>query len=197
MLPIRLRIRESNTRHPSPRAGNGHARPLGSKLAQQFVGRKGSLRRSRNRRSAGRVAVAGGGGRRELNTRTGVRSCQGRHGGCHGGEVKTPHLEALAANGLRFTSFYNSLRCSPSRASFLSGQYPHRLNAPSLGRDPGRNGLTIAQALSEAGYGTAMAGRSRRGTVAISTVDYLARTITLAEPLTWSSGDGVSLPYRG
>ena len=37
--------------------------------------------------------------------------------GCYGGEIKTPHLDALAADGLRFTQFYNGARCCPSRAS--------------------------------------------------------------------------------
>src|SRR4051812_39027503 len=46
--------------------------------------------------------------------------------GCYGGEISTPNLDALAANGLRFTSFYNAGRCCPSRASLLTGQYPHQ-----------------------------------------------------------------------
>ena len=41
--------------------------------------------------------------------------------GCYGGEVETPNLDRLAANGLRFSSFYNTARCSPSRASMLTG----------------------------------------------------------------------------
>ena len=43
--------------------------------------------------------------------------------GSFGGEVRTPHLDKLAANGLRFTQNYNSARCCPSRASLLTGQY--------------------------------------------------------------------------
>ncbi len=46
--------------------------------------------------------------------------------GCYGGEIDTPHLDRLAADGLRFTQFYNTPRCSPSRASFLTGLYPHQ-----------------------------------------------------------------------
>src|SRR5476651_1563897 len=46
--------------------------------------------------------------------------------GCYGGEIKTPNLDALAANGLRFTQFYNCTRCCPSRASLLTGLYPHQ-----------------------------------------------------------------------
>ena len=46
--------------------------------------------------------------------------------GCYGGEIKTPHLDKLAANGLRFTQFYNTARCCPTRASLLTGLYPHQ-----------------------------------------------------------------------
>src|ERR671919_2717029 len=46
--------------------------------------------------------------------------------GCYGGEIATPNLDRLAANGLRFTRFYNCTRCCPSRASLLSGLYPHQ-----------------------------------------------------------------------
>ena len=37
--------------------------------------------------------------------------------GCYGGEIETPNLDRLAANGLKFSQFYNTARCSPSRAS--------------------------------------------------------------------------------
>jgi arylsulfatase len=79
--------------------------------------------------------------------------------GCFGGEIHTPNLDALAAGGLRFTNFYNTSRCSPTRASLLTGQYPHRVNLADNGRDLGRNGLTIAEALGSAGYKTAMVGK--------------------------------------
>ncbi len=41
--------------------------------------------------------------------------------GCYGGEIQTPNLDTLAANGLRFTQFYNTARCCPTRASLLTG----------------------------------------------------------------------------
>ena len=44
--------------------------------------------------------------------------------GCYGGEIRTPVLDGLAAGGVRFTQFYNSARCCPTRASLLSGLYP-------------------------------------------------------------------------
>jgi arylsulfatase A-like enzyme len=50
--------------------------------------------------------------------------------GCYGGEIRTPHLDAIAAGGLRFTQFYNTARCWPSRAALLTGHY-----AQSVRRD--------------------------------------------------------------
>ncbi len=46
--------------------------------------------------------------------------------GCYGSEIETPNLDRLAAQGLRFTQFYNCGRCCPSRASVLTGLYPHQ-----------------------------------------------------------------------
>jgi arylsulfatase len=46
--------------------------------------------------------------------------------GCYGSEISTPNIDGLAANGLRFTNFYNSARCCPTRASLLTGLYPHQ-----------------------------------------------------------------------
>ena len=46
--------------------------------------------------------------------------------GCYGGEIATPNLDALAKNGLRFTQFYNTARCCPTRASLLTGLHPHQ-----------------------------------------------------------------------
>lgn len=56
--------------------------------------------------------------------------------GCYGGEIKTPNLDSLAANGLRFTRFYNTTRCWPSRGALLTGYYAqqiHRDALPGLG----------------------------------------------------------------
>lgn len=46
--------------------------------------------------------------------------------GCHSSEIPTPHLDALAKNGVRFTQFYNTGRCCPTLASLLTGLYPHQ-----------------------------------------------------------------------
>jgi arylsulfatase A-like enzyme len=59
--------------------------------------------------------------------------------GCYGGEIKTPVLDGLASKGLKFTQFYNTGRCWPSRASLLTGYYPQpirRDNLTGFQRDP-------------------------------------------------------------
>ena len=89
--------------------------------------------------------------------------------GCYGGELPTPNLDALAAGGLRFTQFYNTARCCPTRASLLTGLYPHQAAvghmvsaSPGLDGyvgDLSRNALTIAEAMKLADYGTYMVGK--------------------------------------
>ncbi len=88
--------------------------------------------------------------------------------GCYGGEIKTPNLDGLAANGLRFTHFYNTARCSPSRASLLTGLHPHQTGIGILVNDDrpegyagtlNRNCVTIAEVLKAAGYSTYMSGK--------------------------------------
>lgn len=79
--------------------------------------------------------------------------------GCFGGEIHTPNLDRLAANGLRFMQFYNCARCCPTRASLMTGQYPHKVGLARNGQNLRRNGITIAEALKQAGYNTAMAGK--------------------------------------
>ena len=88
--------------------------------------------------------------------------------GCYGGEIRTPQIDALAAGGLRFTQFYNGTRCCPSRASLLTGLYPHQAGVGSMTGDEGSPGyrgslqphcVTIAQVLKSAGYRTAMSGK--------------------------------------
>lgn len=94
--------------------------------------------------------------------------------GCYGSEIPTPNLDALAAGGLRFTQFYNTPRCSPSRAALLTGTYPHQAGLGHLEGIvvPGSKGLhgrledrvvTLAEVLGPAGYYTAMAGKWHLG----------------------------------
>src|SRR5436190_13431659 len=62
--------------------------------------------------------------------------------GCYGGEIATPNLDALAANGVRFTQFYNVARCCPTRASLLTGLYPHQAGIGHMMDDKGKPGYT-------------------------------------------------------
>lgn len=88
--------------------------------------------------------------------------------GCYGGEIETPTLNRLAAGGLRFTQFYNTGRCCPTRAALLTGLYPHQAGVGWMMTDRGYEGyrgdlnrrcVTIAEALRPAGYSTYMAGK--------------------------------------
>lgn len=79
--------------------------------------------------------------------------------GCYGGEVKTPHINSLARNGLRFTSMYNTSKCFPSRACLLTGVYAQQCN---MGRNPKggiKNAITLANLLKTQGYRTFAVGK--------------------------------------
>ena len=88
--------------------------------------------------------------------------------GCYGGEIRTPNLDALGRRGARFSQFYNTARCSPSRASMLTGLHPHQTGIGILTNDssprgyPGtinRRCATLAEMLKGAGYATCLAGK--------------------------------------
>ena len=88
--------------------------------------------------------------------------------GCYGGEIETPNLDRLAAGGLRYTQFYNTARCSPSRASLLTGLHPHQTGIGILTYSTGpegyagnlsRNSVTIAEVLKQRGYRTYLSGK--------------------------------------
>ena len=88
--------------------------------------------------------------------------------GCYGGEIRTPNLDALAADGIRFTQFYNTGRCCPTRASLLTGLYPHQAGVGHMMNDRGTEGYrgdlnrrcaTLAEVLRPAGYGTYAVGK--------------------------------------
>src|SRR5688500_8867967 len=57
--------------------------------------------------------------------------------GCYGSEINTPNLDKLAQGGLRLTQFYNTSRCCPSRASLLTGLYPHQAGVGSMNMNLG------------------------------------------------------------
>ncbi|GAB4037036.1 arylsulfatase [Spirosoma gilvum] len=94
--------------------------------------------------------------------------------GCFGGEIPTPNLDRLAAKGIRLNNFYNTGRCCPSRASLLTGVYPHEAGVgfmvAGLGEVPteknpayqgflNRETVTFAEAMKDAGYFTAICGK--------------------------------------
>jgi arylsulfatase A-like enzyme len=86
--------------------------------------------------------------------------------GCYGSEIHTPNLDQLGYSGLRFTQFYNAARCCPTRASLLTGLYPHEAGIGGMvGRSPlypgdlSHNAITLAEGLSSAGYATYMTGK--------------------------------------
>jgi arylsulfatase len=92
--------------------------------------------------------------------------------GCYGSEISTPNIDGLAKNGLRFTNFYNAARCCPTRASLLTGLYPHQAGMGAMvTRDPknakkgpyqgylNHNCVTLAEVLNSAGYQTFMSGK--------------------------------------
>jgi arylsulfatase A-like enzyme len=95
--------------------------------------------------------------------------------GYHGGEISTPNLDALAYGGVRFSQFYNSGRCCPTRATLMTGNHPHQTGIghmtlspgkkPSKAKPPAYQGylneqcVTVAQSLRQYGYATLMAGK--------------------------------------
>ncbi len=72
--------------------------------------------------------------------------------GCYGGELPTPNIDKIAANGIRFTHYYTENMCAPSRAALLTGRYAMR----GYNRT---NNITIAEALSTAGYNSYAVGK--------------------------------------
>ena len=88
--------------------------------------------------------------------------------GSFGGEIKTPNVDKLAVNGLRMTQMYNSARCCPTRASLMTGLYPHQTGIGFMAADnglPGYRGflndkcVTSAEVLQKNGYKTYLAGK--------------------------------------
>lgn len=92
--------------------------------------------------------------------------------GCFGSEIETPNIDRLASDGLRFTHFYNTGRCCPSRASILTGLYPHQADIGHMVGDLAVRGyrdrlspaaVTLAEVLGSAGYHTIMTGKWHLG----------------------------------
>lgn len=104
--------------------------------------------------------------------------------GCFGGEIPTPNIDGLAENGVRYTNFYNTARSCPTRASLVTGLYPHQVGIGSMSEDAedftrekshqdqgiygyrgalNRNCVTFAEVLKTAGYHTYMTGKWHLG----------------------------------
>ena len=89
--------------------------------------------------------------------------------GAMGGEIRTPNLDALASSGILYKQFYNGARCCPTRASLMTGLYPHQtgmgwmtisdLGSESYTGELNHNCVTIAEVLKESGYNTYMSGK--------------------------------------
>ncbi len=99
--------------------------------------------------------------------------------GTYGGEVETPNLDRLAQRGVKFTQFYNTARCCPTRASLITGLYPHQTGIGHMTNPPNsknhdlglpayrgflnKNNVTIAEVLKQNGYSTLMTGKWHLG----------------------------------
>ena len=89
--------------------------------------------------------------------------------GCYGGEIYTPNLNSLAENGIRFSQFYNTARCCPTRASLLTGLHPHQAGVGYMTRKLGdtkayqghlrSDRMTIAEIMKLGGYTTLHVGK--------------------------------------
>lgn len=107
--------------------------------------------------------------------------------GLTGSEIRTPHIDSIARNGILLSAMYNCARCCPTRASLLTGLYPHKAGIGHMGTDLGspayqgflrNDSVTIAEALRLGGYRTLMSGKWHVGG------DYTARLVD-----SWRVGD--------
>lgn len=92
--------------------------------------------------------------------------------GCYGSEINTPNIDQLADNGIRLRHFYNQARSAPTRASLMTGLYPHQVGNGALGKVPGYSAYQgypneentfIPEVLKSAGYFNVMTGKWHLG----------------------------------
>lgn len=79
--------------------------------------------------------------------------------GCYGSEIRTPNIDRLAAQGMRFTQFHNTSKCFPSRACLLTGVYAQQNGYDRSFNQPLKNAVTLGEVLREAGYITLWSGK--------------------------------------
>ncbi len=121
--------------------------------------------------------------------------------GCYGSDIQTPHLDSLAANGLRFTQFYNCARCCPTRAALLTGLYPHQAGVghmlqawkpPSYSTGLGANTQTIAEVLRAGRYRTYHVGKWHVGGVGGPKVDATNHPMNRGFDRAYGTGGGAN-----
>lgn len=92
--------------------------------------------------------------------------------GCYGSEIRTPNLDRLASEGMRLKQCYTNAICAPSRATLLTGQYPHKAGVGFFNQNLGipayqgylnRQSLTMAEVFQQAGYQTILSGKWHHG----------------------------------
>lgn len=85
--------------------------------------------------------------------------------GYHGSKIKTPNIDKLANNGVRFEQHYVAPTCTPTRVGFISGRYPSRfgVTAPAYGKIFDDDTVTLASSLCEDGYHTSISGKWHMG----------------------------------
>jgi arylsulfatase len=107
--------------------------------------------------------------------------------GCYGSEIRTPNLDQLGAHGIRFTQSYNCARCCPTRASLLTGLYPHQAGVGHMVNNYGipqyqgylrDDCVTMGEALREGGYRTMLSGKWHVGGI-----------FSRSDPTHWRFGD--------
>jgi arylsulfatase A-like enzyme len=107
--------------------------------------------------------------------------------GCYGSEIQTPNIDSMARDGIRFSQMYNMARCCPTRASLLTGLYPHQTGVGHMTQNYGvpayqgylnNSCATIAEVLKTSGYRTQLSGKWHVG-----------GDFPLQEPDSWTPGD--------
>ncbi len=102
--------------------------------------------------------------------------------------IRTPNIDRLAGNGIHFTNaFLTTSSCSPSRASLITGMYPHQTDAEQLHWPIPADKITFVEKLGDAGYWTAQAGKWHLGNAMMDRFDFLASE----EAFAVTAGEGI------